>query len=175
MADFKDFINKIENKIGNSITRQTWSATLNGITERNNKSIKISVTFTKGDFSFVRELKLVEQHFSEESKYNDEIVRLLKRLNDFDSAMSELTPSDPPNITGKWKGYLTANRVVTPTHNILTFTYAQRVNQEIISFEKDVNVFAESFMSKQSINGFIKSNEDILNQPIDITYYQNLI
>ena len=60
MADFKDIIKKIEKKIGNTITRQNWTATLISIIERKQRSIKILVSFTKDQFIFEKELKLIK-------------------------------------------------------------------------------------------------------------------
>ena len=175
MAEFKDFIAIVESKLGNTITRQSWSATIERIVEKNPKSIKIDVRFFSQNYSFNQELKLVERHFDGEVKFNNEIVKFLKRLNDFTQTMSEITVQNSPSIITKWKVYVSDKIDVNPTYTIITYTYAQRVGQEIMSFEKDAHFTAQSFISKGAINADLNYKLELLNTPIDVNYYKNLI
>lgn len=173
---FQEVINKIENKIGESIVRQGWTATLLSITGRRPKSIKVLIRFTEGSFSFERELKLVDQHFDEDSKYSDEIIRQLKRLNDYSKAVIDFSViSDPPNITNKWKAYISEVVIKDPITATLVFTYVKNQSGELMTFTKEYPINAESFISKQFIGDDIDRKLELLNTPIDITYYQNLI
>ena len=172
MADFKDIIKIIEKKIGNTITRQNWTATLISIIERKQRSIKILVSFTKDQFIFEKELKLVDQHFDEDTKYNDEIIRQLKRLNDFDQCIIDLKSQiDNPNISNKWKGFITEVIELNPIEVVIKVNYAKTG----MLIERDFKICEESFITKQNYLTQIDFNVDRLNAPIQIGYYQSLI
>jgi len=171
---FQELINKIENKIGNEVTRTTWKAKLLSVTERHAHAIRIEVLFSLLDdsFSFTRELKISEINFTDESRYNDEIVRYVKRLDDYSAGIAILKViSDPPNINNKWKGYITNLAEKNPIHSIMTVTYSTTG----MTFEKEVHLRADDYISRQFINNQIDDNVIKLNIPLELPYYQNLI
>lgn len=176
MEEFQNIANKIESKLGETIVRGQWSATLLSIVEKNSKYIKISVRFTNGDFLFERDLKIVAEHYTKDTKFNTEIVRLLKRLNDYSDTVNQIsTISSPPNITNRWKGYLTKVEVVNPIESILTFTFSRNLSGELLTFDKQFNINAESFISRQYIFDEIDRKVELLNTPLSVDFYKNLI
>ena len=177
MADFKTVINVIESKVGEEVTRQLWTAKLLSVFDKRIRSIKILVRFTKDDFIFDDEIKLVEQHFNEDTKYGAEIIRRLQRLNDYTDAISSLKADvgKIPNLTARWKAYISNLVEMSPIESSVTVTFIKNGSGEVWSFDKQMKIYANEFISLQVINRTVSDAVDKLNEPINITYYLSLI
>ena len=170
-----DFVTFIESKIGATTERQGWTATLLRITERQEKSIKIAVQFETDGFSFEEELKLYEEHFAEGIRYNDEIIRRLKRLKDYSAAITVFQETKRPTITTRWKGFVSNVEVISPVEAKLTVTFAVIDSGELLELVHTINISSEVFVSRQQILDLIAYQIEIFNRPIDINYYKSLI
>lgn len=177
MADFQTVINTIESKIGKEVTRQLWTAKLLSVFDKRLRSIRILVRFSKDNFFFDEEIKLVEQHFDKDTKYEAEIIRRLRRLNDYTNAIANIKTDvgKVPNLTAKWKVYLSNLVEVSPIQSKLTVTFIKNDSGDIWSFEKNLDIHVKGFISLQVINGVLSEAVDKLNEPINITYYSSLI
>lgn len=170
-----DFVTFIESKIGTTTERQGWTATLLKITERQEKSIKILVKFETDNFSFEEELKVYEEHFTEGVRYNDEIIRRLKRLKDYTAAITLFQEAEAPTITTKWKGFVSNVEVISPVEAKLTVMFAVIDSGELLELVHTINTSADIFVSRQQILNLIEYQIEIFNRPIDINYYRSLI
>jgi len=170
-----DFVTFIESKIGTTTERQGWIATLLKITERQEKSIKILVKFETDNFSFEEELKLYEEHFTEGVRYNDEIIRRLKRLKYYTAAITLFQEVEAPTITTKWKGFISNVEVISPIESKLTVTFAVIDSGELLELTHVINMPVAIFTDRKQILDTIAYQVEIFNRPIDINYYKSLI
>ena len=174
MITIDNLVQRITNKLGESVTRQIWTATLVRIIEVKPTSIKVLVKFSTTNFSFDKELKIVESNFDSDTKWNDEIIRQLRRLNDYTNAITQyITQSQSalPSITNNWKGAVTGVTVYNPVNSAVTVLYFRNG----FAIEKQYNFSVENFNENISLADIRQQVVHALNAPIAIEYYQNII
>ncbi len=169
-----NFIESVENEIGSIITSDLWAAKLSGILEKNPKYIKISVNFFIEDYFFVKEFKLVYICFYNFIQIRDELIRHLNILNNYTNFISDLSDSNYEIKTNNWCLRLSEYNYVSPIETCLTISFFKKTDLNVM-FDKILSLTVDSYVSKEYFDNLNTTNLIILNQPIDINYYKNLI
>jgi hypothetical protein len=164
----------VEKEIGTTITSDIWAVDLESILEKNTKYIKINAKFHIGDYFFYKELKFVSEHFNEFIQINNEFIRQLKMLNDYTNFISNLLEKDYEIITDDWCLRLSEYNYVSPIETYLTILFFKKTDLNTM-FDKVLCLTVDSYVSKEYFDNVNTTNLIILNQPIDINYYKNLI
>lgn len=164
----------VEKEIGSTITSDIWAVNLESILEKNTRHIKINCKFYTEDYFFYKELKFVYGCFNEFIQIKNEFMRQLKMLNDYTNFISNLLAKDYEIITDDWCLRLSEYNYVSPIETCLTISFFKKTDLNVM-FDKILSLTVDSYVSKEYFDNLNTTNLIILNQPIDINYYKNLI
>ena len=142
--DLKDVTTLIEENLNTETKGSVWNCKVIKVTEKKEFVTRVLVQFYKNDFSFEREYKLVEEHFKTIKKFENEIERLLDRLDRYTNVISDfqvLIKKAFPNITNKWKGILSEVEVESEIQAKISFKFFSNFGEFTKSFVIDFDGF----------------------------------
>ena len=173
--NFQEFTEHVESRIGEHNQVGVWDSEITEITEIGYNFLKCLITFRKEDFAFVSEYNFVEEHFKEEEDFTNEVLRLTKRLDDYTKAIEELSVSQELEFTNVWQSKIESIFQESPITSHVVILFFKETSDGHISLTKNVYITSEGFISKEWYLNNINDIVNTLNQPIDISYYQQII
>lgn len=181
---FRELIELIRKKLKTSVQLEKWEFTPLYFLEESESCLRVVCKFSLGKLSWQEEIKFVEEYFKTIDDYDTEIKRRLNRFDSFTNTLSLLqnieieNQNKPLPNEESWKGTLTKLVEHSPIEATAHFIFSKVDNDgQLISFEKEFNISANTFISFETyLEQLNKITQELNNLIIPtVIYYQNTI